>query len=100
MRFNDVAYLVKRDYSQDEIGNHFEHDSKRKVFANRFSVTVRAEQVASLVGITPECELQLRTSEYEMEELLEYRGQIMHIALVSESGDFMRVVAGKKVVDA
>lgn len=85
MRWNDAAYLISENFEADKIGNQIPKESRRRVFVNRFTLSASSYSAASVKGIMPSCELQMRSSEYHGEELLEFHGEQMSIAEIGRA---------------
>jgi len=96
MRFNEVAYLTAPVYTSDAIGNQIAQKTERKVYVNCYRLSESGIQAAALTGLTPECELQLRAVEYQGEQLIRFRDIEMSVISLTGSGEFMRIIAGRK----
>lgn len=79
MEYTEVIYLIKREKSQDEIGNIIYIDTKRKTYAKKKKVSIKEFYNAVGVGLSIDAELQIKVSNYKGEELVEYNGQVLNI---------------------
>lgn len=71
--------LLKSSYTQDEIGQWSEEQTKTDVFGIVSSVTMSEFYQAGLQGFKPEFRIAIWMTEYNDEENLEYKGKIFTI---------------------
>ena len=75
MLFRDVIDLISVTYEQSPSGAPIEVETPRQVFANKRSVRQSEFYAAAMVGLRPEIMFEVRTVEYQGEELLDYEGR-------------------------
>lgn len=98
MEYNEVIYLLSKNYEYDSIGNAIESSIKRKVFAMKKSVATKEFYNAVSTGITPLYEFQIRESEYNGEDELEYNGQTLSLTRTIAKAPYdLVLVASKKL---
>lgn len=92
MRFSECAFLITQEYTEDDIGQDIPADKKRRVFANPFSVGTEEYYAAAQAGLRPDCELQMRTDEYNGEKFLEYKEDRYKVERTREGGEYIRLI--------
>lgn len=65
--------LIGKSYTEDEIGQQISTESERKIFAYIRDVS-QSESTRPIEGLTPEKVFDVRMTEYEGEENVEYKG--------------------------
>lgn len=87
MKFDAVIYLITETDGQDEIGNYVPVLTKRKAYANKFSVSRAEFSAAGERGLKPDLSFQINTVDYASEELVEYLNQEYDVYRTQEKGD-------------
>lgn len=74
MEYIEELTLIKETISQDDIGQAVKTETKTTVYARKNVVGSREFYNAMAVGIKPTAELQIRLSNYDGEQAVEYNG--------------------------
>lgn len=99
-RFNDVATLLSTSVSFDEAGAAHEETEGREVFANAFSVSTDAALAARAQGLRIYAVLQVRSCDYDGEQLCRYDGEVLSIeATATEGGELTKLTLVKRLSD-
>lgn len=99
MRFSESAYLIDQTYKEDDIGQDTPVETERKVFVNPFSIGSEEYYGAAQAGLRPECELQMRTDEYNGEKYLRFRDKRLKVERTRDGGEYIRLVCGRVNAD-
>ncbi len=76
---DDIAYLIRKTYEHDEIGNQVSEDEKRKIYVSVGSATQYEFYAASQIGLKPDFRLKTFWQDYQGESELEFRGEVYTI---------------------
>lgn len=88
---SDVAYLVKKTFTQDKYGVSKETEEQRKVFCNVRSVS-HSEKVANgIVGLQNAYQLSMFRFDYDMEEVVVFNGVRYAVYDATEYNDYIRL---------
>lgn len=87
MKFDAVIFLINEVDGQDELGNSKPVKTRRKAYANRFSVGRAEFATAGEQGLKPEFSFQVNTVDYDDEREAEYLGQSLDVYRVQTNGD-------------
>lgn len=87
MKWDKPLYLITETDGQDDIGNFKPIKTKRKVYANPFTVGRAEFSAAAQKGLKPEYSFQVNTLDYNDEREAEYLGQSLDIYRVQTNGD-------------
>lgn len=87
MKFDAVIFLIKQEEGQDELGNSKPAKTRRKVYANPFSIGRSEFYNASQQGLKPELAFQINTAEYKGEQKVEFQGQQYDVYRDNSVGD-------------
>ena len=71
--------LISIEYSQDDLGQWVETRTETDVFALVESVTMSEFYQAGMQGFKPEFRMTVWMSEYDDQEILEYKGKIYDV---------------------
>lgn len=97
MDYTEVIYLVSKSYADDSIGNKIPTTTKTMIQAKKNNVSTKEFYSAVSVGITPQFEFQIRKSNYNGADLIEYNNVTYHlIRTIDKSITDMVLVIGKK----
>ena len=100
MRFDKVIYLVAVTYQADSIGQQVEQPpARRKVYANEWSISSSERYEAGRNDLKPERRYQVRTSEYQGEQLMEVSGVEYTIIGVEPRGEWTLLTGERKVAN-
>lgn len=87
MKWDKPLYLITETDGQDDIGNFKPIKTKRKVYANPFTVGRAEFSAAAQKGLKPEYSFQVNTLDYNDEREAEYLGQSLDVYRVQTNGD-------------
>lgn len=97
MEYIDELTLIKVETQQDVIGNIVSRETTKNVLCRRNVVGTREFYNAMAVGIRPTAELQIRASNYEGEQEVEYYGHRYYVIRTIPKGKFdIVLVCGEK----
>ena len=88
----DVAVSVNPDGSTSEI-----RLGERDSFANRRTVGASAYMAARAAGLHPDAEVQLRSSEYSGQQLVEMGGRAYDVEAARDTGEFTVLTLRERV---
>lgn len=88
---SDVAYLIKKEYTQDDYGVTRETETKRMVYVNVKSVSHSEKMENGLNGLLSAYQLSMFRFDYEMEEVVEYNGIRYSVYDATEWNDLIRL---------
>lgn len=74
MEYTQDLTLIKLTTTLDELGNTIYTETKTDVLAKKNIVGTKEFYSAVAIGITPTAELQIRLSNYDGEQEVEYKG--------------------------
>lgn len=97
MRFDAVIELGAEVYSQDVIGQQIAIKTWRQVYANEFTLSRAEYYEAGAQGLKPECQYQIRSCEYQDEQLMRAGDVEYNIIRVERRGEWTRLT-GERVV--
>ena len=92
MRWNETCALVAKSYAPDSEGVPQPTDTKTEVFCNPFSVGANTWSSMYEIGISEVAEIEVRTCDYEGQRDAYYRDKWYSVEVVTEHGDFTRLV--------
>ncbi|WP_439818375.1 hypothetical protein [Weissella paramesenteroides] len=87
MKYDAVLYLITEIDGQDDIGNYQPIKTRRKVYANPFTVGRAEYSAAAQKGLKPECSFQINTIDYAGEEKVAYLDNEFDVYRTQTSGD-------------
>ncbi|WP_273715053.1 hypothetical protein [Leuconostoc mesenteroides] len=96
MKWDKPLYLITETDGQDDVGNYKPIKTKRKVYANPFTVGRAEFSAAAQKGLKPEYSFQVNTIDYAGEEKAGYLGQEYDIYRTQQSGDKTTVYLTKR----
>lgn len=99
MKFDAVIFLIKNEDEQDDLGNSKPHKTRRKVYANRYSVSRAEFSSAGEQGLKPEFAFQINTADYQDEQSAEYISQTLDVYRVQSNGDRTTVYLTRRVAN-
>lgn len=100
MRFNAIAALCKEGTAQDSIGNTVPTVGEpREVFANVYEIGLNSYLAARASGLHADAELQLRSGDYDGEEIVLFGGNEYTVERVSDSGEFTRLTLARRLAN-
>lgn len=98
--WNDVVYLVGITEGTDEDGfPAIVPGEPRKVFVNKKSIHSQEYYAAKQSGIKLSYMFEIRTEDYQGEEVLRYNDKDHNIERMYEKGDFVELICTKKSDD-
>ncbi len=71
--------LISIEYSQDDLGQWVETKTETDIFALVESVTMSEFYQAGMQGFKPEFRMTVWMSEYDDQEILEYKGKVYDV---------------------
>jgi SPP1 family predicted phage head-tail adaptor len=99
MRWDSVIYLVTATYTEDKLHQLIKTYDKRKVFANKFSISKNEFSAAGQLGLKPDVAYQILTREYAGEEFVEVTDLRYHVYRMQENGDKTVLYLQREVAD-
>ena len=99
MRYDEVLTLIGISYTQDELLQPVENYTKRKVYANAFTVGRDEFSMAGQVGLRADLAFQVNSIDYSGEEAVEHSGQLYKVYRVAVSGDRTTIYLQKDLTD-
>lgn len=100
MQYTDILSLITKIETKDSIGNIVTTETSKQIYAKRNKVGSKEFYNAVAVGITPTAELQVRLSNYEGQEEVEYnnkRYSVIRVVPVNRT-DIVLVIGEKQGV--
>lgn len=88
MEYTEELTLIKLTPTQDSIGQIINVETRTNVLARKNLVGTKEFYNAMAVGITPTAELQIRLSNYNDEEEVEYKGKRYSVIRTVPKGKF------------
>lgn len=79
MNLTEKISLISTEYTQDELGEWTETQTKTEVFAMVNSVTMSEFYQAGLQGFKPDYRFSVWMTEYNDQELVEYKGKVYSV---------------------
>lgn len=79
MNLAEKISLITIEYTQDDLGEWVETQTKDDVFAIISSVSMSEFYQAGLQGFKPEYQMTVWMTEYDNQELVEYNGKIYSV---------------------
>lgn len=79
MNLAEKIALISIEYSQDDLGEWTETQTKAEVFALVNSVTMSEFYQAGLQGFKPDYRFSVWLTEYNDQELVEYKGKVYSV---------------------
>ena len=79
MNLAEKIALISIEYSQDNLGEWTETQTKTEVFAMVNSVTMSEFYQAGLQGFKPDYRFSVWMTEYNDQELVEYKGKVYSV---------------------
>lgn len=101
MRWNEVCTLVGNPRRYQDLAGawHEGEPERRRVYCNRYSVSLDSWSTAIDAGLRPEAEIQLRACDYLGEPEVELGGVEYDVGRVSGGGDFVRLTLERHVTN-
>lgn len=87
VRYNDAAYLGTKTYTYDKYHNQVATVAWRKVYVNRFYDNITLQQQAAVNDGRQLAQYELRTSEYQGEQIFKVDDVLWTVQLASRKGD-------------
>jgi SPP1 family predicted phage head-tail adaptor len=79
MNLAEKIALISTEYTQDDLGEWTETQTKTEVFAMVNSVTMSEFYQAGLQGFKPDYRFSVWMTEYNDQELVEYKGKVYSV---------------------
>jgi len=79
MNLAEKIALITTEYGQDDLGEWTETQTKTEVFAMVNSVTMSEFYQAGLQGFKPDYRFSVWVTEYDDQELVEYKGKVYSV---------------------
>ena len=79
MNLAEKIALISTEYTQDDLGEWTETQTKTEVFAMVNSVTMSEFYQAGLQGFKPDYRFSVWVTEYDDQELVEYKGKVYSV---------------------
>jgi len=96
MSKTDVITLISETYEKDDDGNMIATTVSTDTFVNVFTVGAASFWAAAEHGIRADAEVQLRTSEYNNERLVNFRDTEYTVERVNDTGEFTRLTLQRR----
>ncbi len=96
---NDIAFLIKLAFSQDEIGNDIESVSRKKVFCQITSASQSEFFKAAQIGFKAEKRIKMWKSEYDGEQIVEIDGKQFNVYRTFENYDYIELYLQTRVAN-
>lgn len=98
MRYNTVATLYRETIEPDSLGNLAPVKGEpNEVFANKYTVGASTFMAAQEAGLHADAEIELRTIDYNGEDIAFMEGIEYTVERVQDSGDFTRLTLAKRL---
>lgn len=97
MRFDALIALIAVSFTQDAIGQQVAIKTPHTVYANEFTLSRSEFYEAGAQGLKPDCQYQVRSSEYADERLMAVGDAEYNIIRVERRGEWTRLT-GERVV--
>lgn len=79
MNLAEKISLITTTYTQDDIGEWIEAQTKTEVFAVVSSITMAEFYQAGMQGLKPDYRFTIWLTEYDNQDLVEYKGKIYSV---------------------
>lgn len=99
-RSSCVIRLIDVELEQNDEGSLIPKKTYREVFANRFEIGFSSWASARSAGLNPDAEFQLRSCDYEGEQMVEADGIEYDVTRVSGGGEFTRLTLTRHLSNA
>lgn len=99
MRSAAIIDLVSEAYVADEIGQQIAVETRRRVFANEFSVSSSEFYAGAAIGLKPGKRYQVRAIDYEGERTLEVDGVSYTVLRADTRGEWVSIICERKGAD-
>lgn len=99
MRWSDVLYLLKEITTENDMGDIITDIEKRMVYGDKKSIRQSEFYQAQATGLRPELAFEIRSIEYDDEELIEYNEKTYQIIRTYDKGEFIELVCQGVVND-
>lgn len=96
-RFADVATLISITSSVSECGSIEEVYEETDVFVNKYTLGAAAWAAARSNGLHADSVIELRTQEYDMQQVVRYGSDIYDVERVSDKGEFTTLTLKKRL---
>ena len=98
MRYNSVATLFSEVVEPDSYGNLKPTKGEpHDVYINKYSVGMTTFMAAQEAGLHADSEIQLRTIDYNGENIAVVEGTEFTVERVDDTGDFTRLTLAKRL---
>lgn len=99
MRFNSECTLVTLAVSQDAEGNQSYEREETELFCNEYSVSTSSFMAAQAAGLHADAEIEVRSCDYEGQELAVLNGTEYNIERVENTGEFTRLTLAERLTN-
>lgn len=96
-RFADVATLISITSSVSECGSIEETTERTDVFVNRYTLGAAAWAAARSNGLHSDSTVEMRSCDYNGEQVVEYQGETYDVERVSNKGEFTTLTLAKRL---
>lgn len=101
MRYNSVATLSKEVVVSDERGNLKPVKGEpNDVFTNTYDIGMSTYMAAQEAGLHADAEIQLRTADYDGENIAEIDGIEYTVEHVQTEGEYTRLILARRLSNA
>ena len=98
MRFNATATLCRETATQDSRGNTVRvKGAPKEVYANVYEIGLNSYLAAKAAGLHADAELQLRSIDYDGENIAEFNGVEYTVERVSDTGEYTRLTLARRL---
>lgn len=99
MRFNSECTLVTLTQTKDEEGNAVYEQQETEVFCNEYSVSTSSFMAAQSAGLHADAEVEIRSCDYEGQEIAVLDGTEYNVERVERTGDFTRLTLAERLTN-
>jgi len=92
MNWRDVVFLLTETKVRNDLGDIITKTEERMTYANKKSIRQSEFYQAQATGLRPELAFDVRTIEYDEEELLKFNGIKYNIIRTYDKGEFIELV--------
>lgn len=98
MRYNAIATLCAETVAQDSAGNTVVTDGEpREVYANVYEIGLNSYVAARAAGLHADAELQMRSADYDGENVATVDGVEYTVVRVSDTGEYTRLTLARRL---
>ena len=96
-RWNKQADLITVTVTLNDEGSPVFETSRRTVFCNQYVIGAQSWLAARSAGLHADFEIEIRSYEYNGEQVVEFDGVECQVERVSDTGEFTRLLLKRRV---